>query len=257
MSTSTVSFTLGLATSRQDLDDACTVRAQAYGHHVPELGSTLGDPDRLDHMRGTAVLLCRDKASGAPIATARIQRSSCGPLMIERSLILPRHLQQQPRAEITRLAVLAGADPQARLLLMKASYLYCLATQIRWLVIGARSDALIRNYRRLGFTDVLAPGDTVPLAHAGNLAHRILSFDVVGAERTWQASPASPVPLHDRDLPSRLDTVRTRRRGPRRDAPDGRRSLTRPGRVLSGRSAAGTRSSARRWPAGRPPRRAC
>lgn len=188
MSTSTLSFTLGLATSRQDLMDACAVRAEAYGHHVPTLGAALAEPDLLDHARGTAVLLCRDKATGAPIATARIQRSSCGPLMIERSLILPQHLQQQPRAEITRLAVRSGADPQCRLLLMKASYLYCLATQIRWLVIGARSDALIRNYRRLGFTDVLGPDDMVPLAHAGNLAHRVLSFDVVAAERTWQAS---------------------------------------------------------------------
>jgi hypothetical protein len=53
------------------------------------------------------------------------------------------------------------------------------------MVIGARNEALIRNYRRLGFRDVLGPDDRVPLAHAGGLPHRILAFDVTAAERTW------------------------------------------------------------------------
>jgi hypothetical protein len=52
-------------------------------------------------------------------------------------------------------------------------------------VIGARSDALVRLYKRLGFTDALdAP---LPLAHAGGLQHHVLAFDVVAAERTWHA----------------------------------------------------------------------
>jgi hypothetical protein len=76
----------------------------------------------------------------------------------------------------------------AKLCLMKAGYLYCLASQVRWMVIGARNEALIRNYRRLGFKDVLSPDDRVPLAHAGGLPHRILAFDVTSAERQWVAA---------------------------------------------------------------------
>ena len=38
---------------------------------------------------------------------------------------------------------------------MKASYLFCMANKVQWMVIGARNEALIRNYRRLGFIDVL------------------------------------------------------------------------------------------------------
>jgi hypothetical protein len=110
------------------------------------------------------------------------------PLQLEGSVILPRWLADEPRAELTRLAVMPGADPQTRLILMKAAYLYCLASQVRWMVIGARSNALIRIYQGLGFTDVLGPDDRVPLAHAGNLPHRILAFDVTAAERTWLAS---------------------------------------------------------------------
>ncbi len=186
MATSSLSFTVRLARTDDDVYDACLVRSQAYGHHVPEMGQRFVEPDPLDQAEGTAILLCRDKASGEPIGTARIQRSAFGTLLLESSLILPAWLSEKPRAEITRLAVTAGADPLVKLCLMKASYLYCLANQQRFMVIGARNEALIRNYRRLGFNDVLAPEVMVPLAHAGNLPHRILAFDVVAAERRWE-----------------------------------------------------------------------
>ena len=185
MATCKLGFTLRLATSSDDVSEACTVRAQAYGHHVPEMGGRFAEPDALDQAEGTAVFLCRDKATGRGIGTLRIQPSAFGPLLLENSLILPNWLAGTPRAEITRLSVLAGADPLAKLCLMKASYLFCLASQMRWMVIGARNEALIRNYRRLGFKDVLGPDDRVPLAHAGGLPHRILAFDVSSAERTW------------------------------------------------------------------------
>lgn len=188
MSTASLSFTVSVASSAQDVRDACEVRAQAYGHHLAAMQDTLAQPDALDRQAATAIVVCRDKRSGEAIGTARIVRSGLAPLQIEGSVILPHWLAEKPRAEITRLAVLPGADPQARLALMKASYLYCLASQVRWMVIGARSEALIRIYRRLGFQDVLAAGDRVPLAHAGNLPHCILFFDVLAAERTWLAS---------------------------------------------------------------------
>ena len=54
------------------------------------------------------------------------------------------------------------------------------------MVIGARNAALARQYKRLGFTD-LAGGAMVPLAHAADLPHRVLAFDVVSAERNWFA----------------------------------------------------------------------
>ena len=186
-STSTLSFTLQAVRHAGDLLDACAVRAGAYGHHLPELQQAFALPDALDHRPGTCVLLCRDKASGAAIGTARIQASDHGPLLIEQSLRLPPLLAQHRRAEITRLSVSAGADPLAKLALMKASYLHCLARGVRHMVIGARKPALIRTYQRLGFSDVLGPDEMVSLAHAGNLPHRVLAFDVSAARATWQA----------------------------------------------------------------------
>lgn len=188
MPTSELSFTVRVAREGRALREACAVRAQAYGHHVPALAQALAEPDALDIDPGTAVLVCRDKASGEVVGTARIQRNHPRPLAIEASVELPPALAAQTRAEITRLAIRPGADPLLRPMLVKACWLYAVAAQIRWLVIGARSPALVRVYRGLGFQPLHADGAPVPLPHAGGLAHSVLVFDVVAAERQWHAT---------------------------------------------------------------------
>ena len=187
MSSCTLGFMLRPVASHEDLLDACQVRAQAYGHHMPELRQRLSEPDALDYVGGTTVFLCRDKASGRATGTMRIQTSAQGPLRMEDSVALPEPLSSAPRAEVTRLAVSIGVDPLTKLCLMKASYLFCMAQKVHWMVIGARNEALIRNYRRLGFKDALGRDELVPLAHTGGLLHRILAFDVLAAEATWAA----------------------------------------------------------------------
>ena len=186
MSTSDLSFTVRIARDGDELREACALRAQAYGHHLPGLAQSLTEPDAVDRLRGTVVLVCRDKASGGLVGTARLQRSGGQPLPIEASLALPPELAAQSRAEITRLAIQAGADPLVRPMLVKACYLAAMASQTRLLVIGARSPGLVRIYRSLGFSDLLGDGRQVPLAHAGDLPHHVLTFDVVAAERRWR-----------------------------------------------------------------------
>ncbi|MBX3641702.1 MAG: hypothetical protein KF720_01375 [Rubrivivax sp.] len=185
MSSCELGLTLNVVSSHQDLLDACLVRAQAYGHHMPELGQKLLEPDALDHDPGTTVFICRDKLTGLCTGTMRIQSSSYGPLLMEGSLRLPPWLDSVSRVEITRLAVRVGADPLTRLCLWKASYLFCMANQLQWMVVGARNEALIRNYRRLGFVDVFAPDQMMPLAHTGGLPHRILALDNNVLKRRW------------------------------------------------------------------------
>lgn len=188
MEAGALGFSVRIAMTDDDFREARMVRAAAYGHHDPHIGARFGATDPIDRQEGTAVLLCRDKQTGAGIGTARIQVSAFGPLLIENSLVLPDWLGNKPRAQISRLAVLPGAESVVKLCLMKASYQYCLATQVRWMVIGARNAALIRNYRSLGFKDVFEPGAWVPLASGGGLPHQILAFDVIGARAAWQAT---------------------------------------------------------------------
>jgi len=188
METGALGFAVRIAMSDDDFCEARAVRSAAYGHHDPQIGSRFGEVDPMDRQEGTVVLLCRDKQTGSGIGTARIQVSAFGPLLLENSLVLPDWLVHKPRAQISRLAVLAGAESVVKLSLMKASYQYCLATQVRWMVIGARNAALIRNYRNLGFKDIFEPGAWVPLASGGGLPHQILAFDVAGAKDAWQAT---------------------------------------------------------------------
>ncbi len=188
MHTTSQGFAVRLATSEKDFHDVCAVRAIAYGHHDAEMGPRFGDVEQMDRAEGTVVLVCRDRSTGQCVGTARIQVSGFGPLTLESSLSLPEWLTQRLRAQISRLAVVPGASNVVKLLLMKASYQYCLATQVRWMVIGARSAALIRNYRSLGFQDVFDPGSWHNLASGGGLPHQILALDIVGARAAWQAT---------------------------------------------------------------------
>ena len=188
MENAELSFTVRMAATLEDLREVCSVRTVAYRHHGAEAALKFGLIEPLDYAEGTAVLLCRDKASGDGIGTMRVQISGFGPLLLEQSLVLPAWLANKPRAQVSRLAVRGGADPHVKLSLMRACYQYCLATRVRWMVIGARSAALIRNYRSLGFTDVFEPGQWMPLASGGGLPHQILAFDVAGAEASWRAT---------------------------------------------------------------------
>lgn len=186
MQTQTLSFGVRIARTRDDLQAACRVRALSYGHHVPHLHEPLLEPDLLDNDANTIVVLAVDKRSGEAVGTARFQTNAGGPLLIEHSMSVPEEMRTDTRAEITRLSAVAGADPLVKLALMKSSYLFCMATQVRWMVIGARSDALVRQYRRLGFTDLFPDGRMFPLLHAGRLDHRVLAFNVTGAESRWR-----------------------------------------------------------------------
>jgi len=187
LSKATFSFDLGIATSAADLEAACRVRSLAYGRHTPSLQKQLSVPEPLDTLPGVVVLLCREKISGRAIGSARVQTNSHGPLLIERSVSMPRDIADDNRAEITRLSVIPGGDPQTKLALFKAIYLCCLALQVRWMIIGARSDSLRGQYERLGFLPLAGDKSPqmVPLVHTGNLPHYVLRFDVTSAERYW------------------------------------------------------------------------
>jgi hypothetical protein len=186
MQTQSLSFEVRIARTKQDLDAACRVRALSYGHHLPHLHEMMLEPDLLDADENTVVVLCVDKASGVAVGTARFQTNSGGPLLIEHSVALPDAMRVDTRAEITRLSAVPGADPLVKLCLMKASYLFCMATQIRWIVICARSEALMRQYGRLGFASILDEGQTLQMLHVGRLQHHVLAFNVTAAESRWR-----------------------------------------------------------------------
>ena len=163
---------------------ACKVRADAYGRKVPSYRDSMLTPDDVDLSPWTTVYLCEDKMTGEPVGTMRIQSTADGgALEIEKHIQIPAALETCGRAEISRLSAAAGADPFIRLALWKAGYLHCVATRIRWLVLGVRKPGLLKAYEQMGAEDLTDPA---VLPYAGNLSHRILGLDVLSAESKWQ-----------------------------------------------------------------------
>lgn len=187
-------FTIRAVTGAQDLAKAVSIRHRAYARHVPSLAETLRRPESNDLAPGCVVLLAESRLDGEPIGTLRIQTNRFRPLALEASAQLPAAFSGCALAEATRLGVALGRVGRVvKTMLFKAFYLYCIETQVEWMVIGARSP-LDRMYQGLLFSDVFPGQDPVPLKHAGNLPHRILSFEIDSAEQRWRAARH---PLYD------------------------------------------------------------
>ena len=188
MPSESLSFTLNPVETYEDLMRACSVRSEAYGHKVPAYRESMARPDAVDASPWTAIFLCEDKATGRAVGTMRIQSTTRGhtKLEIEKYVIPPPELELHGRAEITRLASVIGADPFVRLALWKAGYLYCMATQARWLLMGVRKPSLLRAYEKMGAKDIFDDRHSVPLGHAGNLPHRVLALDIGSCDQNWR-----------------------------------------------------------------------
>jgi hypothetical protein len=183
-----LSFTLRPAGSHADLLLACKVRAAAYGRKNPAYGQSMLVPDQTDALPWTTVFLCEDKITGEPVGTARIQATTRGgEIEIEKYVEPPAHILRYGRAEISRLSTVLGADPFVRLALWKASYLYCLAIQVRWMVLGVGKPSLLRAYESLGARDIFEDRHQVVLGHGGNMPYRILGLEITACESRMRA----------------------------------------------------------------------
>jgi hypothetical protein len=181
-------FVMKLVRTEEQLQKVCELRSVAYGHHLPHLAENLRMPDSLDRSPGTVIFLAEDKITGEAIGTARLQSNTYQPLLLEGSVDIPPDLKRQALTEITRFSVRPGYNQfTTRQALIKACYLYCCAMQLPTILIGARRP-LDRIYESLGYVDIFEPGQKFPLKHAGGIEHRVLKFDVYGAERNWFAN---------------------------------------------------------------------
>jgi len=181
-------FTVRVVRHEQQLRKAVAIRQRAYGRHLPALGELLREPEVNDRDPGCVVLLAESRLDGEPLGTLRIQTNRHRPLALESSVELPDWLADSSLAEATRLGVTEGRiGRMVKTMLFKALYQYCLAADIEWMVIGARSP-LDRMYQALLFQDVFPGQGYIPLKHAGNLPHRVLAFELETAEARWRAA---------------------------------------------------------------------
>ena len=178
-------FKLGLVRTEDQFSAVCRLRTEAYGRHTEGYGDLLTTPELMDFAPGVLVIYVQDKDSGEIVGTARLQTNSHEKLAIARGYPLPDWITTMPAAEICKFAILPGykyAGRQLNKLILKACYKFCLATQISWIVIGAR-PGLDKAYISLGFKDLdpLAQGHL--FEHGPRIKHRVLYLDVNAAER--------------------------------------------------------------------------
>lgn len=187
-------FSVRLVSGGRSLSKAVQIRHSAYARHVPELAARLKEPEEADFKDGSVVLLAESHVDGSPLGTMRIQTNRREPLMLERSIELPAWLRHRSMAEATRLGVTAEREGRlVKTVLFKAFYLYCLQAGIDWMVIAGRAP-IDRQYQRLLFTDVYPDLGYIPLKHAGDIPHRVMSLRVADVQPMWAAARH---PLHD------------------------------------------------------------
>jgi hypothetical protein len=181
-------FTVRLVRSDDDLRKAVQVRHSAYARHLPAFAETLKSPEAMDSEPGSVVMLAESRVDGSPLGTMRVQTNEFKPLALEQSIDLPGWLQGRPLAEATRLGI--AQDRRGHLVkaaLFKSFFQYCQLNCIEWMVIAGRSP-IDRQYEHLLFQDVYPGMGFVPLRHANNMPHRIMSFEVATAEQRWGAA---------------------------------------------------------------------
>jgi hypothetical protein len=208
-------FTIRRVQSDADLWKAVRVRHAAYARHVPDFAKTLSAPEQCDYDSDTVILLAESKLDGSALGSTRIQTNARQPLHVESSVALPLWLQTQRMAEVTRLGVEEGRIGRlVKIALIKACFEFCEKNQVEWAVVTGRAP-IDRQYEQLLFCDVCADKQPVPLRHVGNIAHRVMAFEIATGEARWEAArhPLLNFFRHTRHPDIDISLLRARRMG--------------------------------------------
>ncbi len=179
-------FTVRLVRTEAHLLKAVQVRAEAFKRHAPKFAAQLVEPEAADRAPGNVILLAESKSTGAPEGSVRLETNFSHQTELESVVELPEYLKGRTIAQASRLAVRAGpGGPLIRMALVKAVYRYCLATQIDFILIAARSP-VDRKFISLGFRDVFTNQTAINFPSQGDKLLRLFSIDIVGGERRWK-----------------------------------------------------------------------
>lgn len=182
-------FTVRVVGNETDLSKAVSIRSAAYGRHMPEFGEKLRVPEALDIEPGVIVLLAESKLDGNPLGTLRIQSNAHMPLKVEQSVTLPLWLRDRPLVEGSRLGIVGGSIGRlVKMVLIKATLMYCENEGIDWAIVAARSP-LDKQYDQMMFEDLYPERGFIPMRHGNDIPHRVLGFEIdTGHERLVEAN---------------------------------------------------------------------
>lgn len=180
-------FVVRCVRDEAELAKAVAIRRSAYGRHVPELAARFAAPEPSDLDGSSRILVALAKLDGQALGSMRYRTNANRPLDLEQSVELPLALAGRVLAEATRLAVSQAAVGRVvKAMLMKAMFLQCEAGGVESMVVTARHP-MDRFYHWLLFNDVFPGSNPIPMAHVGNIPHRVMCCDIVATKRRWQA----------------------------------------------------------------------
>lgn len=186
LTTQTLPFVVRMA-SEGDLEEVAALRASAYGKHMPGLAVRLREPEESDYELGCEVMVARSKFDGSLLGTLRTHANVFNPLPLQASITLPERYQRMRMVETTRLCVKGGPNSSlVRNVLFKALFQYCASQNVDWMMAAGRRP-VDRIYDALLFADVGEPDVFHPMAHAGGVPHRVMSFSLLHAKANWAA----------------------------------------------------------------------
>ncbi|MCO5099728.1 MAG: hypothetical protein M9885_02325 [Burkholderiaceae bacterium] len=190
-----LSIRVRVVRTESQLQKAIKIRADAYLRHNVACAESLHSAEDDDKAPGSLILLCESKITGDALGTLRIHTNFAAPTYLERDLRLPDFLRNTSIAYVTRLAIASGTSGAfVKLAMFKALHRYCFATQISWILAVAR-EPVDREFIRLGFRDVLKPGEKFRRpSHFGDIDVRPLYLSVLQAEHEWRTAKH---PLYD------------------------------------------------------------
>lgn len=179
-------FTIRIARKEVDIRKAVAIRHAAYDRHVPEFAAALREPEATDYEKTTTVFLAESKFDGSPVGSMRIQSNAGRKLSVEHSVDLPGWLDGALLVEATRLGVVQpDRGSLVKTLLFKAVLAHCRNVGVEWIVITARRP-LDKMYEAFTFQDILPDQGYVPMAHVGNIPHRVMAIQVDSVESHWK-----------------------------------------------------------------------
>jgi len=179
-------FTVRLVRTEEHLLKAVQVRAQAFLRHAPQFGALLMKPEEADRTRGNVVLLAESKSTGDPEGSIRVETNLTFRTELEAVISLPDFLRDKTIAQVGRLGVKSGPDGTlVKRALFKALYRFCLATQIDYMLVAARTP-VDREFMKLGFREVFEEPTLLSFPSQGKKHLRLFVFDVPAGERTWR-----------------------------------------------------------------------
>ena len=171
---------------------AVQIRQEAYARHMPDVAQNLGRPEAIDTEDGVGILLAESKIDGSPLGSVRIQTNQYKPLALEKSVDLPDWMRGLSLAQVSRFGVVHGTVGRlVKMVLVKGCLQYSQEHEIDWDVIAARPP-LDKMYRQLTYQDLFPQAGLIPLAHMGNVPHRIMGFEVATCEARLTAVPTRP-----------------------------------------------------------------